>query len=126
MAILIRPNPAGHGEVAAAGSWRNRALLALKLEPLLRAKGKENESKGGQEAGRGRPKGKGSTKLPNPIAKVDTRKEVAKAASVSEGTLAKVKVIEAKAPPEAKAGAGIWAMALWSPASGKCQRLVKC
>jgi hypothetical protein len=35
--------------------------------------------------------------LANPIIPVDTRKEIAQAAKISHGTLAKVKVIEAKA-----------------------------
>lgn len=72
-----------------------RATLALKLEPLLKVKAKENQIKGGKE--------KVPQKSAEPPAERETRAELAKAAHVSHDTIAKAKVIEAKATPEAKA-----------------------
>jgi hypothetical protein len=69
----------------------DRAKLALRLEPIISARAKENESAGG----------KGRQISDN--LKIDTKRELAKAASVSHDTIAKVKVIEAKATPETKA-----------------------
>ena len=79
-----------------------RALLGLELEPLYKAKAKENLSKAGSSYS---PK-EGlqiSAKVPEPIQKVDTRQELAKVANVSHDTIAKVKRIEAVASPEVKA-----------------------
>lgn len=73
----------------------DRSQLALKLEDVFKAKAKENlkTSTGGTN--------------PQPLQKsakaaIDTRKELAKVANVSHDTIAKVKVIEAKAPEEVK------------------------
>jgi hypothetical protein len=71
-----------------------RIALALKLEPLLKAKGKENQKTGGGD------KKSGLTTLSKPIdtPAINTRKEVAKSAGVSEGQVAKFKVIADQAP----------------------------
>jgi hypothetical protein len=61
-----------------------RSELALKLEPLIAAKAKENQK---QSSGRGQ---KGCQISDNLI---DTKKEVAKAAGVSHDTIAKTKLI---------------------------------
>ena len=72
--------PAGHLEPY------QRAELALALEPLLAAKAKARQAQAGK------------TKLPQISAEaVETRKEVAKVAGVSHDTIAKAKVIQAKA-----------------------------
>lgn len=71
-----------------------RAELALKLEVIIAAKAKENQRKGGNAQKVGR------QISDKPL---DTKKEVAKAAKVSHDTIAKVKVIDAKAAPEVKA-----------------------
>lgn len=73
-----------------------RGVLALKLEDMFREKAEKNlvTSTGG----------KNPQPLPT-LAKadtVDTREELAKIAKVSHGTIAKVKQIEQKAPPEIK------------------------
>lgn len=76
-----------------------RSVLALELESVFSARAKENLSKAGQSYS---PK-EGlqiSAKVYEPI---DTRQELAKVANVSHDTIAKVKVIEAKAPEEVKA-----------------------
>lgn len=73
-----------------------RSVLALKLEEVYRAK-----AKGNQRLSEGRGK-KGLETSPN-LNPVDTRVEVARIARVSDNTIAKVKVIEAKATPEQKA-----------------------
>lgn len=65
-----------------------RIILALQLEEFFREKAIKNLSLGGQ----------GLTTL----SKVNTREELAKTASVAEGTIAKVKVIEKSATPEIK------------------------
>lgn len=69
-----------------------RSVLALQLEDVFRAKAKEKQ----KEAG-------GSVRQISDKAVVDTKKEVAKVANVSHDTIAKVKVIEAKAPEDVKA-----------------------
>jgi N6-adenosine-specific RNA methylase IME4/ParB-like chromosome segregation protein Spo0J len=74
-----------------------RSVLALQLEEVFSAKAKENLKTSGENFG------KGSVNSPKPIEKVDTRKELSKVASVGEQTIARVKVIEAKATPEVKA-----------------------
>ena len=73
-----------------------RSVLALELEDVFRVKAKENISIENKNR---------STDLPM-LAKrdsVDTRKELSKVASVSHGTLDKVKKIQEKAPEEVKA-----------------------
>lgn len=75
-----------------------RSVLGLKLENIYREKAKENERLGGGD------KKSGLKNSPNPIiTPVDTRKELAKIARVSDNTIAKVKAIEEKATPEQKA-----------------------
>ena len=72
-----------------------RSVLALELESVFSAKAKENlklsEGKGKQISAEVK------------VAPIETRKELAKVANVSHDTIAKVKVIEAKATPEVKA-----------------------
>lgn len=74
-----------------------RSVLALELESVFKAKAKENLKSSGEMFG------KGKQISANPIEKVETRQELAKVANVSHDTIAKVKVIEAKAPEEVKA-----------------------
>ena len=71
-----------------------RVELVLKLEPLLRVKAKENQRAGGQSSEVGR------QKSDKPL---DTKRDLAKAAGVSHDTIAKGKVIAAKASEETKA-----------------------
>jgi hypothetical protein len=66
-------------------------VLVLKLEPLLKKKAKENQSKGG---GGGKAGCQKSDKVVSPV---DTKKELAAIAHVSHDTIAKVKTIEARA-----------------------------
>lgn len=68
-----------------------RAELGLVLEPELKKKAKENERSGGKVSQQG------STISSNPV---DTRKEIAKAANVSEDTIRKTKAILEKADAE--------------------------
>jgi DNA modification methylase len=72
-----------------------RSVLALELESVFSAKAKENlklsEGKGKQISAEVK------------VAPIETRKELAKVANVSHDTIAKVKVIEAKATQEVKA-----------------------
>lgn len=68
-----------------------RSVLALELEELFREKAKEKQ----KEAG-------GALRQKSAKAVVETRNELAKIASVSHDTIAKVKKIEAKATPEVK------------------------
>lgn len=71
-----------------------RAELALALEPLIRAKAKENQGHGQTAPGQ---------TLPQNSAKaspVDTRKELAKAAGVSHDTIAKAKLVHEQGTPE--------------------------
>jgi len=65
-----------------------RAELALKLKPVIAEKAKENNSKGGQ-----------GCQISD---KVDTKKELAKAAGVSHDTIHKVEKIQEKAPEAVK------------------------
>lgn len=69
-----------------------RSVLALELESVFSARAKEKQKEGG-----------GAVRQISDKAVVDTKKEVAKVANVSHDTIAKVKVIEAKATPEVKA-----------------------
>jgi N6-adenosine-specific RNA methylase IME4 len=75
-----------------------KSVLALELEEVFKEKAKENLSKTGGD------KKSGLEISPKPIIeKIDTRKEVAKLANVSDNTIAKVKKIQAVATPEVKA-----------------------
>lgn len=71
-------------------STYDKGLLALKLQDVLKVKGKDNMSKGGKE---------GSQISVNCI---DSQKEAAKNFNISHDTLNKVKHIEAKATPHQK------------------------
>ena len=64
-----------------------RAVLALKLEPLLKKKAKEN-----QEVRKGKQAGSSPQKSAE-LKPIETRKEIAAAAHVSHDTIAKVKTI---------------------------------
>ena len=78
-------------------AWQ-RSVLALELEDVFKEKAKENLSKSGGD------KKSGWEISPNPIIEpMETRKELAKIANVSDNTISKVKVIESKATPEVKA-----------------------
>lgn len=72
-----------------------RSVLALELESLFREKAKENQAI--------QFKGNSLKQKSAEVKPIETRKELAKVASVSHDTIAKVKVIEAKAPEEVKA-----------------------
>jgi hypothetical protein len=73
-----------------------RVTLALELESTIAARAKENQIAGGGD------QKSGLTTLSNPIETINTRSEIAKTAGVSEGTIAKVKKINAKASDETK------------------------
>jgi 16S rRNA G966 N2-methylase RsmD len=68
-----------------------RSVLALELESVFSARAKEKQQKAGK------------LKQISAEASVETRKELAKIANVSHDTMARVKVIEAKASEEVKA-----------------------
>lgn len=68
-------------------------MLALKLEPLLREKAREQQVRKSDSV-----RQKSAEQKP-----IETRKEIAAAAKVSHDTISKVKTIEARATPEAKA-----------------------
>lgn len=76
-----------------------RGVLALELESVFSERAKENLSKAGSSFS---PK-EGLVNSPKVTETIDTRKELAKIASVGEQTIARVKVIEAKASEEVKA-----------------------
>ena len=78
-----------HARCCSPWSSRTRVELVLKLEPLLRVKAKEN-----QRLSDGKGKQKSADLKAEPI---ETRQELAHAAGVSHDTIAKGKVIEAKA-----------------------------
>lgn len=69
-----------------------RSVLALELEEVFSKKAKENLGRNQY-----------STLVNSPKSKIDTRKELSKVASVGEQIIARVKVIEEKAPEEVKA-----------------------
>jgi N6-adenosine-specific RNA methylase IME4 len=73
-----------------------RAELALTLEPLIAARAKAK-----QRLSRGRGRQKGLTDLSN-LSSTNTRREIAKAAGISEGTIDKARVIAARAPEAVK------------------------
>ena len=75
-----------------------RSKLALELEEVFKEKAKENLKASGENFG----KGTQISANPIKIKPIETRKELAKVANVSHDTIAKVKVIEAKAPEEVK------------------------
>lgn len=91
-----------------------RAVVAIKLETLLRPKAEEKQkanlrrgsvSSTLTKRGPDEPTSTGAEPPPHvdePSAPVHVRKEVAKAAGLSEGTIRKVKVIEEQASPEQK------------------------
>jgi len=79
--------------VSGQGANRFRPILALKLEPLIRVKAKEQQIRKPESVTQ-----KSAKQKP-----LETRKELAKAAGVSHDTIAKAKVIEAKASEETKA-----------------------
>ena len=72
-----------------------RSVLALELESVFSARAKENQAV--------QFKGSSLTLKSAEVKPIETRKELAKIASVGHDTIAKVKVIEAKATPEVKA-----------------------
>ena len=76
-----------------------RSVLALELESVFSERAKENLKASGENFG----KGTQISANPIEIKPIETRKELAKVANVSHDTIAKVKVIEAKATPEVKA-----------------------
>ncbi len=75
-----------------------RSVLALELEDVFKEKAKENLKVSGENFG----KGTQISANPIKIKPIETRIELAKVAQVSHDTIAKVKVIEAKAPEEIK------------------------
>jgi len=68
-----------------------RSVLALELESVFSERAKEKQKEAGE------------LKQISAEAPIETRKELAKVANVSHDTIARVKVIEAKATPEVKA-----------------------
>lgn len=76
-----------------------RSVLALELESVFSARAKENLKVSGENFGKGLP----TLAEPIEIKSINTRKEIAKVANVSHGTLDKVKVIKAKATEQVKA-----------------------
>ena len=74
-----------------------RAVLSFEFEDFFRNIAQDNLKTSGENFGKGLPT------LAKAIDKVDTRKELAKIAKVSHGTLDKVKKIQEKAPEEVKA-----------------------
>lgn len=76
-----------------------RSVLALELESVFSARAKENLKASGENFG----KGPQISANPIEIKPIETRKELANIAKVSHDTIARVKVLEAKAPEEIKA-----------------------
>jgi hypothetical protein len=73
-----------------------RAELSLKLEPLLKAKGKENLSAGGGDK-KSEAYKSGSPNSAKAISPIDRREELAQAAGVSHDTIGKVRKITEQA-----------------------------
>ncbi len=73
-----------------------RSILALELEKVFQEKAKDNLILSGENFG------KGSVISPNPIDKIDTRKQLSKVANVGEQTISRVKKIKEQATPELK------------------------
>ena len=67
-----------------------RSILALELEKVFQEKAKDNLILSGENFG------KGSEISPNPIDKIDTRKQLSKVANVGEQTISRVKKIKEK------------------------------
>ena len=76
-----------------------KAILGLRLKPVLQEKAKANEIKGGQVGG----KGKGCRHDDNPIAPVHVDAEIAKATGVHRDTISKVGVVMDHGTNETKA-----------------------
>jgi DNA modification methylase len=72
-----------------------RSVLALELESVFKAKAKENQAI--------QFKGNSLKQISAEVKPIETRQELAKVANVSHDTIAKVKVIEAKANEDVKA-----------------------
>lgn len=79
-----------------------RAVLALKLKPIYEEKAKENLSMGGKIKGEPLLNSVKAENEPIIIKPINTQKELAKQAGVSQDTISKVEKIEAKAPIEIK------------------------
>lgn len=79
-----------------------RAKLALRLEPIIEEKAKENKIEIGKLTGRGNELEKVSQISDKPLVSINTNKELAKVAGVSHDTIHKVRKIEEKAPEEVK------------------------
>lgn len=81
------------------------AQIALKFKPVIESKAKDNKVEAIEIARKSNPKNKDElflTKSSKTEEPVNTRKEIAKIAGVSEDTIHKVEVIEEKAPEEIK------------------------
>lgn len=90
--------------------------MALKLKPMIQKRAKENQQKAG---------GAVPTKLSKAV---DTRKELADIAGVSQGTLSKVENILKKGNPEQierarKGGKGNSVNAVYKEVTGKVKKL---
>ena len=71
-----------------------RGRLALRLKDMIATRAKENLKLSGEMYG----VGKGCPNLDNPICKIDTKRELAKMAGISHGTLAKIEKVDNEAP----------------------------
>lgn len=78
-----------------------RGVLALKLKSIYAERAKQNLVISGKTFGIGATD-KGLENSTNPIKPIDTRKEIAKKAQVSDNTIYKIEKIEEKAPKEIK------------------------
>lgn len=76
-----------------------KAATALKMKPAIEAKAAENKTESGKHSGRG----KVSTNSSKPISPVDTRKEIAAIAGVSEDTVRKTEAVLEHGTSEVKA-----------------------
>ena len=83
-----------------------RTKLALRLEGVIAARAKANQSAGGGD------QKSGCQISDKAIEPIDTKREIAKAAGVSHDTVAKVKKLEAKATPEVKAALSTGALSI--------------
>ena len=77
-------------------SWE-LGKIALKLKPMLRAKGRANMSAGG-----GNKKSQNAREQPIAITPVDARKEMADSVGIGESTMSKIIQIDEKAPQAVK------------------------
>lgn len=87
-------------EVIRCLSAYDRSLLALKLKPEIEKKAKENQIRTSENR----------VCQKSDKQKIDTKKELAKIASVSHDTIHKVQVIEEKAPEEVKTAALLYCL----------------